>query len=73
MLRAFMSILAKGLEGAGRLFGTGSPRFPVPTFFKFIWWFLANHFRRWRDARYPHLRPNVIYSPGINCIDKQMR
>lgn len=58
-----------GKGPGGRIFWHRISEIPGPHFFKFIWWFLANHFRRWRDARYPHLRPNVIYSPGINCMD----
>jgi glycosyltransferase involved in cell wall biosynthesis len=40
-----------------------------PHVLKFIWWFLANHLRRWRDFRNPDRQPDVVYSPGINCID----
>jgi UDP-glucose:(heptosyl)LPS alpha-1,3-glucosyltransferase len=29
----------------------------------------ANRFRRWRDARSGGLRFDVVYSPGINCLD----
>jgi UDP-glucose:(heptosyl)LPS alpha-1,3-glucosyltransferase len=36
---------------------------------KFMWWFVVNHLVRWRDSSNPDLLPDVIYSPGINCMD----
>jgi glycosyltransferase involved in cell wall biosynthesis len=42
---------------------------PGPHLFQYAWWFLANHFRRWRDSRSGAVRPDLVYSPGINCLD----
>jgi hypothetical protein len=36
---------------------------------KFIWWFLANHAVRWMDARSGRFVPDILYSPGVNCLD----
>ena len=40
---------------------------PGPHLLKFMWWFLANHWRLWRDRRLG-FRPDLIYTPGTNCL-----
>jgi len=45
------------------------PALPGPHLFAYLWWFLANHLWRWRDRRFCGLAPEVVYSPGINCLD----
>jgi glycosyltransferase involved in cell wall biosynthesis len=45
------------------------PDIPGPHLLKYLWWFCANHVRRWLDRRSSELRPDLIYSPGINCLD----
>jgi glycosyltransferase involved in cell wall biosynthesis len=42
---------------------------PGPHLFKYIWWFLANHFRRLGNHDNAKFRPDLTYSPGINCLD----
>jgi UDP-glucose:(heptosyl)LPS alpha-1,3-glucosyltransferase len=42
---------------------------PGPHLFKFIWWFFANRRQRRRDRSAGRFRPDVTYSPGINCFD----
>ena len=42
---------------------------PGPHLLKYIWWFFANHWRRWRDQRSGKTFPDLLYSPGINCLD----
>jgi glycosyltransferase involved in cell wall biosynthesis len=44
------------------------PRLPGPHLFAYVWWFLANHVRRWQD-RSRGIVPDLVYSPGINCLD----
>lgn len=41
---------------------------PGPHVVAYLWWFVANHLRRWRDGR-RGLRFDLVYSPGINCFD----
>jgi glycosyltransferase involved in cell wall biosynthesis len=45
------------------------PKFPGPHILNFVWWMAANHL--WRGwARLVHgLRHDLIFSPGINCLD----
>jgi glycosyltransferase involved in cell wall biosynthesis len=43
-------------------------RLPGPHLFAYVWWFLANHVRRWQDRR-KGIVPEMVYSPGINCLD----
>jgi glycosyltransferase involved in cell wall biosynthesis len=45
------------------------PALPGPHLFGYLWWFLANHLWRWRDCLFRGLAPDVVYSPGINCLD----
>ncbi|MFZ0820065.1 MAG: glycosyltransferase family 4 protein [Candidatus Acidiferrales bacterium] len=41
---------------------------PGPHLFSYIWWLFANRFHRW----WRRLRPDLIYSPGINCLDADL-
>ncbi|HYA89649.1 MAG TPA: glycosyltransferase family 4 protein [archaeon] len=45
------------------------PKFPGPHILNFLWWFLANRLRREWDCRFRGLRPDLVLSPGINCLD----
>jgi glycosyltransferase involved in cell wall biosynthesis len=42
---------------------------PGPHLLKFLWWFVANWFQRRYDARFRSLHFDLVYSPGINCLD----
>lgn len=44
------------------------PALPAPHLIAYLWWFAANHICRWRD-RARGIVPDVVYSPGINCLD----
>lgn len=52
----------------GRVVWHRVPRLPGPHLFAYLWWFLANHVRRWQD-RSRGIVPELVYSPGINCLD----
>jgi glycosyltransferase involved in cell wall biosynthesis len=52
----------------GRVVWHRIPRLPGPHLFAYVWWFLANHLWRWRD-RSRGIVPELVYSPGINCLD----
>ena len=41
----------------------------APHLLNYLWWFIANQFLRWRDSSKLKFRPDVTYSPGINCMD----
>jgi len=45
------------------------PALGGPHLFAYVWWFCANRFMRWREARFRGITPDVIYSPGVNCLD----
>lgn len=45
------------------------PSLPGPHLIGYSWWFVANHLWRWRDRRFRGLMPEVVFSPGINCLD----
>jgi glycosyltransferase involved in cell wall biosynthesis len=42
---------------------------PGPHLLKYLWWLFANHWQRWWDRRSGRVRPDLVYSPGINCLD----
>jgi glycosyltransferase involved in cell wall biosynthesis len=44
------------------------PAMPGPHLVGYLWWFAANSIVRWWDRRYHGLAPDLIYSPGINCL-----
>lgn len=45
------------------------PSIAGPQLLKYIWWFIVNHIQRWKDQRFRGLRYDLVYSPGINCLD----
>jgi glycosyltransferase involved in cell wall biosynthesis len=44
------------------------PRLPGPYLLTYLWWFIANHLWRRLD-RSRGMVPDVVYSPGVNCLD----
>lgn len=42
---------------------------PGPHLLTFAWWFIANQWQRWWDRRAGRVFPDLVYSPGINCLD----
>jgi len=44
------------------------PRLRGPHLIGYLWWLAANHIWRWRD-RTKGIIPDLVYSPGINCLD----
>ena len=44
------------------------PALPGPHLLGYLWWLAANHISRSRD-RAKGIVPDVVYSPGINCLD----
>jgi len=45
------------------------PKLRGPLLFNFLWWFAANHLWRMWDRRIRGLRHDLVFSPGINCLD----
>ena len=45
------------------------PEIPGPHLFGYLWWFAANHLWRFWDRRFRGLNYDLVYSPGINCLD----
>lgn len=45
---------------------------PGPHLLRYIWWFAANHACRWWDSHVRGLVPDVVYSPGVNCLDADL-
>jgi glycosyltransferase involved in cell wall biosynthesis len=45
------------------------PKLPGPHLLNFMWWFVANRTLREWHARVRGLRHDLVFSPGINCLD----
>ena len=45
------------------------PALPGPHLFTYCWWFIANHLWRSWDRRFRSLNYDLVFSPGINCLD----
>jgi glycosyltransferase involved in cell wall biosynthesis len=45
------------------------PTLPGPHVLNFIWWFAANRLWREWDHRIRGVKPDLIFSPGPNCLD----
>jgi glycosyltransferase involved in cell wall biosynthesis len=56
----------------GRITWRKVPNVPGPQLIRFSWWILANHLVRWWDRRSGEFTPDLLYSPGINCLDANM-
>jgi len=45
------------------------PDVPGPYLFRYAWWFVVNPLWRWYHRRFRNVRPEIVYSPGVNCLD----
>jgi UDP-glucose:(heptosyl)LPS alpha-1,3-glucosyltransferase len=45
------------------------PRLPGPHLFNYVWWFAANHLWRGWDQRVRGIVADIVFSPGVNCLD----
>jgi glycosyltransferase involved in cell wall biosynthesis len=45
------------------------PKFPGPHILNYIWWIIANRAMRMWDRQMRGLRHDLVFSPGINCLD----
>lgn len=53
----------------GRITWRKVPDVPGPQLIRFSWWMLANHIVRWWDRHSGRFTPDLVFSPGINCLD----
>jgi len=53
----------------GRIYWHKVPFIWGPHLIQFLWWMGANRFCRWRDSRLGRIPFDLVYSPGINCLD----
>ena len=45
------------------------PKLPGPHLLNFLWWFVANRLWREWNQRMGGLRLDLVFSPGVNCLD----
>ncbi len=45
------------------------PGIPGPHLLKYLWWIAVNRWQRGWDQRLGQRTPDLVYSPGINCMD----
>jgi glycosyltransferase involved in cell wall biosynthesis len=48
------------------------PEIPGPHLINYLWWFGANHIWRHYDRLLRKLVPDMIFSPGVNCLDADL-
>jgi len=44
-------------------------RLPSPHLIRYLWFFAANHICRWWHRYFRRLEFDLVFSPGINCLD----
>ncbi len=64
-----MALRKSSAREGGTIFWHKVPDLPGPHLAKYLWWFVANHVWRWWDRHIRGLRYDLVYSPGINCLD----
>ena len=57
--------------GGGGIVWHRVPAAPGPGLVRYLWWFAANHLWRWWDERIRRMKYDLLYSPGINCLNAQ--
>ena len=45
------------------------PKVPGPHLCNYVWWFVANHAWRAWDRRIGGIPADIVFSPGVNCLD----
>lgn len=55
--------------GAGSIYWRRVPSVPGPYVLQFITWLVSNHLCRWWDRVIRARRFELVFSPGINCLD----
>jgi glycosyltransferase involved in cell wall biosynthesis len=45
------------------------PKLPGPHLCNYLWWFAANRMWRAWDRRVRGLKHDIVFSPGVNCLD----
>ena len=55
-----------------KIFWHKIPILPGPHLLNYIWWLFANHAWRAYDGRFRGIRPALVFSPGINCLDADL-
>lgn len=48
------------------------PKLRGPHLLNYLWWFFSNHLWRLWDKRFRGIKPDLIYSPGVNCFDADL-
>ena len=66
---ALRSTAVQPESSEGGIFWHKVSQVPGPHLLKYIWWFLANHCVRWKDRRLGRVLADLVYTPGINCLD----
>jgi glycosyltransferase involved in cell wall biosynthesis len=57
------------LDSPGGIFWHKVSALPGPHLLNYLWWFVVNHWQRSRDLRSRKVQPDLVYAPGINCLD----
>ncbi len=61
--------VAQEVGGINHVIWHRVPSIAGPHLLKYVWWFVVNRLQRWKDQKFRGLRYDLVYSPGINCLD----
>jgi glycosyltransferase involved in cell wall biosynthesis len=59
-------------DHSGRIVWHRVSKIPGPHLVNYLWWFAANHVCRWWNQLLRGIRCDLLYSPGINCLDADL-
>lgn len=62
-------VVRYGSSCSGRILWHKISAIRGPHLVGYVWWFLANHIRRWWDTYIRGLTFDLVYTPGINALD----
>jgi glycosyltransferase involved in cell wall biosynthesis len=68
-LRGLQPAWPRPEESQGKILWHKVAKFPGPHVLNFLWWFISNRWQRYRDRRSGGVQTDLVYSPGINCLD----
>jgi len=62
-------VVRYGTSSPGRIIWHKISAIRGPHLVGYVWWFLANHIRRWWDSQIRGLKFDLVYTPGVNALD----
>ena len=68
-VKGLRPVFGSAEHSPGSIFWHKVPAIPGPHLVNYLWWFFANTWQRRRDRWLGRVHSDLVYSPGINCLD----